>query len=121
MLNISTGEVMCWLVELQWSWSPLELYNIDPYHDISDTAQPLTNTLLLFSSHQKDKTISLSPPYAPLTSMVSVRSIKLDIKQNYANKKNIKIFNFSPITCLVAGALLLYCVLSHNAMSGLVL
>ena len=56
MINIYTGEVMCWLVELQWSWSPLELYNIDPYHDISDTAQPLTNTLLLLS----DKTISQS-------------------------------------------------------------
>ena len=52
MINIYTGELMCWLVELQSSWSPLELYNIDPYHDISDTAQPLTNTLLSSFSSQ---------------------------------------------------------------------
>ena len=66
MINIYTGEVMCWLVELQSSWSPLELYNIDPYHDISDTAQPLTNTLLLSSSPPdilRVKTISASPPH----------------------------------------------------------
>ena len=67
---------MCWLVELQWSWSPLELYNIDPYHDISDTAQPLTNTLLLFSSHQKrQNNIRLTSIPSHHLSGVSFRSI----------------------------------------------
>ena len=38
LINIYTADLMCWLLELYTgAGSPLQLYNIDPYHDISDT------------------------------------------------------------------------------------